>query len=77
MLINGERAAPVNDLSARPPESGRTICLRVAHFLRFRDGKIIENVSIVDSCDAAEQVLGSSRSVPDRQMAPRSNLIAI
>jgi ketosteroid isomerase-like protein len=58
MLIDGERVATVNRLSARLAADGRAISFRVAHFLHFRDGKIIENISIIDSFNAVEQVLG-------------------
>jgi hypothetical protein len=31
---------------------------RVANFMRFRDGKLVENLSVIDSFDGVEQVLG-------------------
>jgi ketosteroid isomerase-like protein len=58
MLFDGDRVATLNRLSARHKSNGRMISYRLAHFLRFRDGKIIDNLSLLDSFDAVEQVLG-------------------
>ncbi len=58
MLIEGDRVATFNRLSARMSEQGRVVSYRLAHFARFRDGKLAEMVSLIDSFDAAEQVLG-------------------
>ena len=63
MLIDGERVATLFRLTARRRDDGRVISYRLAHFLRFRDGKIIENVSIIDSFNAVEQVIGHSLDV--------------
>ena len=58
ILVDGEWAASINRLSARRNARERTISFRLAHFLRFRDGKIVEMRAIIDSYDAVEQVLG-------------------
>jgi hypothetical protein len=52
-------------MSGRRRDDGRIISYRLAHFLRFRDGKMIENVSLIDSFDAAEQILGHPLDVHD------------
>jgi len=57
MVIDGDRVATFNRLSARVGD-GRVISYQLAHFMRFRDGKVVENLSLIDSFDAAEQVLG-------------------
>lgn len=57
LLVDGDRVASLNRLSAHGPD-GRVISYRLAHFFRFRDGKIVENLSLIDSFDAVEQVLG-------------------
>jgi len=64
ILVDGEWAATINRLSARLNADGRMIGFRLAHFLRFRGGKIVENQAIIDSFDAAEQVLGQHLSAP-------------
>ena len=38
--------------------SGQAISYRIAHFIQFRDEKVIDYVSIIDSFDAVEQLLG-------------------
>ena len=63
MLIDGERVASLFRLTARRRVDSRVISYRLAHFLHFRYGKIIENVSIIDSFDAVEQVIGHSLDV--------------
>jgi ketosteroid isomerase-like protein len=64
MVVDGDKVASLNRLCARSAD-GRTISYRLAHFLRFRDGKIVENVSLIDSFDAVEQVLGHPLAVHD------------
>ena len=65
MLIDGDRVATLNRLTAKHKDDGRVISYRVAHFLRFRGGKIVETVSLLDSFDAAEQVLGHALTVSE------------
>ena len=57
MLVDGDQAATLSRLAARSGD-GRVISYRLAHFVRFRAGKIVRNLSIIDSFDAVEQVLG-------------------
>lgn len=65
MLVDGDRVATLNRLTAKHTGDGRMISYRLAHFLRFRDGKIVENLSLLDSFDAAEQVLGHPLTAPE------------
>jgi ketosteroid isomerase-like protein len=62
MLIDGDRAATLHRISARTPDQ-RVISYRVAHFFRFADGKLVENLTLIDSFDAVEQVLGHPLSL--------------
>jgi len=57
-MVDGAWAATINRLSARMNEGERMISYRVSHFLRFQDDKIVEAQALIDSYDAAEQVLG-------------------
>jgi ketosteroid isomerase-like protein len=66
LLIDGNRVAALNRLTAKHKGDGRVISYRLAHFLRFRDGKIVENLSLLDSFDAAEQVLGHPLTAQER-----------
>jgi ketosteroid isomerase-like protein len=58
MLVDGERAAVLGKVTATKRDDGNTISFRIAHFIKFRAGKVIEYVSIIDSFDAVEQTLG-------------------
>ena len=63
IVVEGDRVATLNRLWATRGDHGRVISYRLAHFMRFRDGKVIENLSLIDSFDAVEQVLGHSLDV--------------
>jgi ketosteroid isomerase-like protein len=69
MLVDGNQVATLNRLAATRAEDGRVIRYRLAHFTRFRAGKVIENLSLLDSFDAVEQVLGRQLEVYDRSSA--------
>ncbi len=58
MLVDGDRAAVLGKLTATKRAGGRAISYRIAHFIQFRDEKVIDYVSIIDSYDAVEQMLG-------------------
>ena len=76
-VVDGDRAATLNRLSATLNGDGRVISYRLAHFLRFRDGKVIENLSLIDSFDAAEQVLGHRLALHEDRLADMDNLVAV
>jgi ketosteroid isomerase-like protein len=58
ILTDGDRAAILGTLSAVMANTKQRIGYRIAHFMRFRDGRIVEFCGIIDSFDAAEQILG-------------------
>ena len=58
VVIDGDQVAMLHRQSSRRTEDGRVINYRVANFMRFRDEKIVRNLSLLDSFDAVEQVLG-------------------
>jgi ketosteroid isomerase-like protein len=58
LLIDGDRAASFSRMTGVQPGTGRTISYHQAQFMRFRDGKIVEYRGIIDSFDAAEQMIG-------------------
>lgn len=74
MVIDGDQVATLNRLAARG-RGGRVIRYRLAHFMRFRAGKVIENLSLLDSFDAAEQVLGHPLAI--HEAASIGNSVAI
>ena len=77
MVVDGDQVATLNRLSATRSDDGRVISYRLAHFIRFRDGKVVENLSLIDSFDAAEQVLGHQLAVHDGRTADMGNLVAV
>ncbi|MCF8476794.1 MAG: nuclear transport factor 2 family protein [Pseudolabrys sp.] len=58
IVMDGDRVATLNHMLARGCANDRTISYRLAHFFHFCDGRIIKFVSLLDSFDAAEQMLG-------------------
>lgn len=80
-LIQGNRGAALTRLTAALTADGRTISYRIANFFRFQDGKLIENVSLMDSFDAAEQVLGHNidlaGDVDDAPSLADGNIVAL
>jgi ketosteroid isomerase-like protein len=58
ILVQGDQAAMLSRQSSRRAKDGRTMSYRVANFMRFRGGKLMENLSLIDSFDVVEQVLG-------------------
>jgi ketosteroid isomerase-like protein len=65
MLVDGDSAAVLGKLSATKRAEGRAISYRIAHFIRFRNEKVIDYVAIIDSFDAVEQMLGYSLDTYD------------
>lgn len=76
MLVDGARAATLVRLSATSSD-GRVISYRLSHFMRFRDGKVVENLSLIDSFDAVEQVLGHPLDLRAGHQAGQGDLIAV
>lgn len=79
LLVDGDRAAVLNRLTA-VREDGRVVSYRVGQFLRFRNRKLIEYLSVIDSFDAVEQVLGHPldvRETQDAQAAAIGDLIVV
>jgi hypothetical protein len=57
--------------------SGRSICHRVAHLVRYRDDKVISHRVINDSLDAAEQYVGHHIALTAEDIAYCDDLIAV
>ena len=60
LLIDGDRAAGFNRLSAIQSGTGRTITYQRAEFFLFRDNKIKSYRAVLDSFDLSEQMLGQA-----------------
>jgi len=60
LLVDGDRAAALIRMTSIVRATGKTTSIRTSQFSRFRDGKVIEMRSIIDTYDMVEQVLGHS-----------------
>ena len=58
MIIEGDHAAVIVQAGMKQRATGRSIQTRFAHFVRFREGRVIEFREFLDSFDLVEQVLG-------------------
>ncbi|MGE0565757.1 MAG: nuclear transport factor 2 family protein [Pseudolabrys sp.] len=58
IVVDGDRAAVMSDVAFVQRASGRTLRFRVANFLRFEDGKVVEFREFMNTLDVAEQALG-------------------
>lgn len=61
MLFDGEEAATLVRMTAQHIPTQRVISFRLAQFIKFRDGKLVEMRAILDSFDVVEQVLSASQ----------------
>ena len=76
MLVDGDRVARLNRVRAIRRKDSRVISYRLAQFIRFNGDKVVEYISIIDSFDAVEQVLGHALDVHDGHMI-EGDLIAV
>ena len=76
-LVEGDRVATLNRLWAKRTEDGRVISYRLAHFMRFAHDKVVENLSLIDSFDAVEQVLGHPLAVQADVIGAAGNRVAL
>jgi ketosteroid isomerase-like protein len=78
LLIERDRAATFNRLTGIQSGTGRIISYCQAQFMHFRNGKIIEYRCIIDSFDAAEQMIGHPIELAAAQRtAPVGDRVAV
>jgi ketosteroid isomerase-like protein len=70
LLVDGDRASMLFKLTGLMGEEQRKISYQVAQFVRFCDNKVLELRSIMDSFDAAEQLIGHPIELPERKHVP-------
>jgi ketosteroid isomerase-like protein len=58
VIVDGDRAAVMSDVTFKQRATGRILRFRVANFLRFQDGRVIEFREFIDTFDVVEQALG-------------------
>jgi hypothetical protein len=67
IVVDGDQAAMLSRQSSRRTADGAAISYRVANFMRFLDGKLVQNLSLIDTFDAVEQVLGRPLAAHERK----------
>lgn len=77
LLVDGDSSAMFGRVSCTHVPSGRSICHRVAHLVRYRDGKVISHRVINDSLDAAEQYVGHQIALTDEAIPMSDDLVAV
>ncbi len=78
LLIDRDRAATFSRLTGIQSGTGRIISYHQAQFMHFRNGKIIEYRCIIDSFDAAEQMMGHPIELSASQRtAPVGDRVAV
>lgn len=77
MVVDGDQAAMLSRQCSRRTADNRAISYRVANFMRFLDGKVVENISLIDTFDAVEQVLGRPLAVPSAQGNGKGGIFAV
>jgi ketosteroid isomerase-like protein len=58
LLVQEDRAASFGRICALRRETNQSVRFAYAHFMRFRDGKLISMRALADSFDAVEQLTG-------------------
>ena len=58
MIVDGDRAAVMSDVSFTQRATNRILRFRVANFLRIQDGRLIEFREFINTFDVVEQALG-------------------
>jgi ketosteroid isomerase-like protein len=58
IIVEDDRAAVLSDVAFKQRATGRTLHMRLANFLRIRNGRVVEFREFSDSFDVVEQALG-------------------
>jgi ketosteroid isomerase-like protein len=58
IVVEGDRAAVMSNVAFVQRSTGRTLSFRLANFLRFRAGRVVEFREFADMFDVTEQALG-------------------
>ncbi len=77
LLVDGDSSAMFGRITSLLHENGRVISHRVAHIVRYRNGKVVYFSVINDSFDAAEQFLGHKLNVHDASAYADDELVVL
>jgi ketosteroid isomerase-like protein len=71
LLIQDEHVAFLGRVCAKQRETGRALRFACAHFMRFRDGRLVSMRALADSFDALEQLMGYRFAITSDVGRPR------
>jgi ketosteroid isomerase-like protein len=77
LLIDEHQSAAFGNIACVHRGNGRLIRHRVAHFVLYREAKVVSFHCINDSFDAVEQFVGHQIIAVDEQTSPSGNLIGV
>ena len=77
LLVDGDSSALFGRIACLHRPTSRLICHRVAHIVRYRNGKVVYFRVINDSLDAAEQFIGHRINLTDDAVSTCNNLVAV
>jgi ketosteroid isomerase-like protein len=81
LLVHGDYAATLSRFHATHAATGRQISYRCAHFMRFRESKLVWYRGLIDSFDATEQIMGHELDLAHTPelvtIAPDTDLVEI
>lgn len=81
LLIHADYAATLGRFHATQASTGRQISFRCAHFMRFRNNKLVWYRGLIDSFDATEQMMGRELDIAHKPelvtIAPNGNFVEI
>jgi ketosteroid isomerase-like protein len=81
LLVHGDYAATLGRFHATHAATGRQISFRSAHYMRFRNDKLVWYRCLIDSFDATEQIMGHELDLAHTPelvaIAPDSDLVEI
>jgi ketosteroid isomerase-like protein len=81
LLVHGDYAATLSRFHATHAATRRQVSYRCAHFMRFRNGKLVWYRGLIDSFSATEQVMGHELDLAHRPelvaIAPEADLVEI
>ena len=77
LLVDGDCSSLFARISCEHRKTGRQICHRVAHIIRYRNDKVVYFRVVNDSLDAAEQFVGHPINLAEDAGAIRDDLYEI
>jgi ketosteroid isomerase-like protein len=77
VVVDGDQLAMLHRQVSRRTNDDRVMNYRVANFMQFLDGKVIRNLSLLDTFDVVEQVIGHRIEFGIGEKKLGGNLVAV